>query len=267
MLSLSDEIGKLTNLKELNLSLCTEMVSLPSSFGDLTNLIELDPSESKKLQSLSDEFGRLANLKELDLTDTEMTSLPSSIGKLINLNVLHIPFPLKSNYFPDEFGRLDSLEVVIQKRNSSSRDSSHFATTKVPIIFEKLKNLRALRLPYEYDPRNSYQALLNIAQRCPFFGCLSFRRLTCEKLVECEKLEDSLLRNRVRALLLDPSSKIPPSLWSLIFHNANRESSLRYRDFDDHGFNCGQLVLPQSDAIFHILVELRGINHIISEWV
>lgn len=123
--------------------------------------------------------------------------------------------------------------------------------------------------------------ILNIARKCPFLGCLGYG------VQQSKALVDSLLRNRIRSLLLAPSSKIPPSLWPSIFHNANHASSNHNCVRRAGGCGYGLIVqarlskrypvdscdclrrhkLPQSDAIFHLLVELRAINHIISEQV
>ena len=70
--SLSEGIGDLTSLEDLNLTDCWSVVSLPESFCRLSNLKKLDLHSSKsyepmKLKSLPERFGDLTSLKSLDI--------------------------------------------------------------------------------------------------------------------------------------------------------------------------------------------------------
>jgi len=77
--SLPPEIGKLTNLPELNLSF-NQLNSLPPEIGKLTNLKKLFLS-SNQLSTLPPEIRKLANLKKLDLRNNPMLPIPPEILK------------------------------------------------------------------------------------------------------------------------------------------------------------------------------------------
>ena len=85
--SLPSSIGKLLNLKELNLAETEKLLTLPNAIGNLTNLHKPTCSDSG-IASIPKPIG---NLKNLDLCYTaKLQSIPSMIGNLVNLNVLRI---------------------------------------------------------------------------------------------------------------------------------------------------------------------------------
>jgi len=60
-----------------------KITSISSEIGKLVNLKELDASNNK-ITSISSEIGKLVNLKELDASNNKITSISSEIGKLVN---------------------------------------------------------------------------------------------------------------------------------------------------------------------------------------
>ena len=71
--TLPTSISMLKNLKELNLSNCSDLTALPPQLGELTNLEILDISKCEKLRSLPEEIVKLKNLKVLDITGTRVS--------------------------------------------------------------------------------------------------------------------------------------------------------------------------------------------------
>ena len=83
--SLSEGIGDLTSLEDLNMSYCNSVASLPPSFCRLSNLKKLNlsapgsPGSFMKLESLPERFGQLRSLVKLDLAGTDVEELPEGI--------------------------------------------------------------------------------------------------------------------------------------------------------------------------------------------
>ncbi len=151
------ELGKLTNLKSLDLSF-NRLTSVPAELGELTNLKTLDlrdnrltnfPRELGKLTKLMTldlstnkltivlpELGKLANLKTLNLSDNRLTAFPRELGKLTSLTTLD----LRNNQIksiPAELGKLTNL-TTLDLRNNQIRS--------IPAELGKLTNLTTLEL-------------------------------------------------------------------------------------------------------------------------
>ena len=86
-----------------------QLTSLPSEIGKLTNLLELDLDENE-LTPLPSEIGKLSMLEILDLQANQLTSLPSDIGRLSNLEVFYHD---SSVTMPEEIqSRCDSFSLI-----------------------------------------------------------------------------------------------------------------------------------------------------------
>ena len=82
---LPSSIGRLTNLKRLNLEYTKRLLNLPEDVRDLTNLNKLNLQDSG-IMSLPSSIGRLTNLKDLNLCrTTRLANLPVEILNLANL--------------------------------------------------------------------------------------------------------------------------------------------------------------------------------------
>jgi hypothetical protein len=160
--SLPPSIGKLKNLKEIDLSqtgflshlpdeFCdlsslnkldhfeSNIESLPSSIGKLKNLKEINLSRTKKLSHLPDEFGDLSSLNKLNLNGSYIESLPSSIGKLKNLKEINLSRTKKLSHLPDEFGDLSTLNEL---------NLFYSRIRSLPSSIGKLKNLKEINLSH-----------------------------------------------------------------------------------------------------------------------
>ncbi len=82
-LALPESIGRLTQLKELNLN-HVGIAVLPRSIGALKQL-EVLGLGFNPLSRLPDEICQLTNLKELEFSQTDLKSLPPEIGNLSQL--------------------------------------------------------------------------------------------------------------------------------------------------------------------------------------
>jgi len=107
--SLSPEIGKLKNLKLLNLNQ-NFLKSLPEEIWDLQNLQLLNLSNNF-LKSLPKEIGNLSSLQTLYLNANTLNNLPKEIGNLNNLQGLDLFFNELEN-LPEEITKLRSLQSI-----------------------------------------------------------------------------------------------------------------------------------------------------------
>ncbi|MDI7238051.1 leucine-rich repeat domain-containing protein, partial [Leptospira santarosai] len=72
--TLPKEIGKLQNLRDLDLS-SNQLMTLPKEIGKLQNLQKLNLTRNR-LANLPEEIGKLQNLQELHLENNQLTTLP-----------------------------------------------------------------------------------------------------------------------------------------------------------------------------------------------
>ena len=87
-LSLPDTIGKLKNLKHLDVS-NNRLKYLPECIGDLTGL-QILKLKGCHIGSLPESIGNLENLQELDLFENDIFYLPKCIGNLKSLQILNL---------------------------------------------------------------------------------------------------------------------------------------------------------------------------------
>jgi len=243
--SLPSSIGRLENIKELNLSK-TNILTLPIAVGKQKNLKESSRSSTTKLTcGLPNEIESMINLEKLNLSSTDISSLPDFIGNLKNLKNLDLSSTSKLQTLPASLGKSTSKLRVLNLTESAVVDSMGKNNT----------------------------LLLNIVKQCPLLGCVGRsggeRLRDGSKMYTYQRYNGYLLydlkinRARSRVVCLDESTlSFPLGLWKLVLHKAKAASDL---------FPCGTVwtethpccasQLPQSDAIFHFLVE-RGAKEI-----
>ena len=109
------EIGKLINLKRLNLSCNFLSGEIPEEIGKLTNLESLRLGANKLTGKIPKEIGKLINLERLYLHNKKYNNnnlkgeIPKEIGKLINLKYLYLSDNKLSGEIPKEIGKLINL--------------------------------------------------------------------------------------------------------------------------------------------------------------
>ncbi|MCB9090446.1 MAG: leucine-rich repeat domain-containing protein [Calditrichae bacterium] len=157
LISLSPEIGRLTNLTKLELGF-NQLTTLPPEIGQLTKLTLLHLN-SNLFTTLSPEIGQLFKLKELVVNTNQLTTLPPEIGQLVNLAYLR----LRRNQLttlPPEIGRLTKLTQLAlddnrlimlppeirQLTNLTELDLGNNQLTTLPPEIGQLTNLTDLYL-------------------------------------------------------------------------------------------------------------------------
>ena len=224
--SLPSEIGKLINLKELDVS-SNQLTSLPSNIGKLVKLKELSVY-SNQLTSLPSDIGKLVNLEKLVVSFNQLTSLPSSIcDGLVNLEELDVSENQLTS-LPPEIGKLVNLKQLYVGNNQ---------LTSLPPEIGKLVNLKNLSV---------YANQLT-----------SLPSAICDGLVNLKEL--SVSDNRLTSLPFEIGKLV--NLEELIVHN-NQLTSLPSEIGDL--INLKELVVFQNQLIslpsdIGKLVNLRGL--------
>ncbi|MFS7919669.1 putative powdery mildew resistance protein, RPW8 [Helianthus anomalus] len=105
--------NKLTNLLEIDIESCDDLVTFPASLCNLKCLKKLSITNCHRLTSLSVDFGNLSNLEVLRLAScTELPTLPESITNLKNLRIIDLSQCLNLCELPAHIGELDTLETI-----------------------------------------------------------------------------------------------------------------------------------------------------------
>ncbi|GKG17160.1 NB-ARC domains-containing protein [Tanacetum coccineum] len=87
-LTTSPDFSEITNLEELILEGCVNLVSIHPSIGMLRRLVVLNLTGCLKVDQLPEALGRIKSLTELHVDRTAITELPSFVSSLINLESL-----------------------------------------------------------------------------------------------------------------------------------------------------------------------------------
>ncbi|KAH1092125.1 hypothetical protein J1N35_019382 [Gossypium stocksii] len=110
--SITPQIGALSKLRYLNLSLNSLTGELPSSIGNLTQLVVLDVSYNH-IYSIPEYIGRLTNLVALNLSSNYLVGpIPSSVSNLTNLASLFFQSNQLNGSIPEDIGRLTNLVAL-----------------------------------------------------------------------------------------------------------------------------------------------------------
>ena len=108
--SIPSQLGDLARLESLALSFNSLTGSVPDSLGELTSLQSLFLSSNSLTGSIPPELGGLANLQQLFLSFNDLTgSVPAGLGELGNLLVLHLASNDLTGSIPARLGSLSNL--------------------------------------------------------------------------------------------------------------------------------------------------------------
>jgi Leucine-rich repeat (LRR) protein len=112
---LSGNFSVFSQLEELVIEDCDDLLTLPESLGKLTSLKILDVKENFSLVNIPESVYELQQLEKLTFPISS-DRIPDNIGKLTQLKELSIEFHKKKNdnwiYVPDEITQLTSLKTV-----------------------------------------------------------------------------------------------------------------------------------------------------------
>jgi hypothetical protein len=227
--SLPSSIGRLQNLKCLNLS-CTERLSnLPEEIGNLASLERLNLQDSH-IASLPPSIGQLQNLKTLDLQGSHIKSLPPSIGRLQNLKCLDLSSTESLYNLPIEIGNLARLETLNLRE-------SHILP--LPLSIGRLQSLIKLDLSYS-------EGLFNTTE------------LYWEKFVYTISL--TAARKRIGFGNSNKDSiQTKLKLWPILLNNASSAFCINNVDFQHSGIGFKKFRIQKPDAIYTLLAEYREV--------
>nr|GEU32208.1 hypothetical protein [Tanacetum cinerariifolium] len=151
-LTTTPDFSKITNLEELNLEGCVNLVSVHPLVVMLKRLVVLKLPGCLKVDHLPEALGRIKSLMELHVDKTAITELPSFVTSLINLESLSIggqgriqprwwtaitaPFSLLKQV-PESIGGLSSLHKLNLEGNNF---------TILPGSLSQLSDLDTLRV-------------------------------------------------------------------------------------------------------------------------
>ena len=104
------ELGRLTNLVELDLSRNEFTGAIPSELGRLTNLKVLNLGDSQLTGEIPAELGALTQLEDLSIGGSPITgTIPPELGGLANLGRLYLTAAQLSGQIPPELSNLTTL--------------------------------------------------------------------------------------------------------------------------------------------------------------
>ncbi|XP_057976204.1 disease resistance protein RGA2-like [Malania oleifera] len=139
MKRLPESITRLVNLQTLKLSSCEELEELPRDIENLVNLVHLDLDECCSLRRMPRGVGQLEQLRYLDLSRCRsMKRLPESITRLVNLQTLKLSWCEELEELPRDIENLVNLVHLDLDGCSSLR--------RMPRGVGQLKQLRYLDL-------------------------------------------------------------------------------------------------------------------------
>jgi Leucine-rich repeat (LRR) protein len=107
-----DEIGNLTELKQLGLKSNNLSGEIPESIGKLTNLTQLSLSNNLLSGNLPESLGNLSNLTLLDLSNNNLLgSIPNSVAELSALYTFSADSNSFSGSIPDGICNIENLDI------------------------------------------------------------------------------------------------------------------------------------------------------------
>ena len=112
-----------------------QLTNLPVEIGKLTNLTELDLSRNQ-LTNLPSEIGKLTNLTELNLSRNQLTNLPVEIGKLTNLTELNLSNNEITNLPPPEILEKGTKDIINFYKQQLEQNIDHLYEAKLLIVGE-----------------------------------------------------------------------------------------------------------------------------------
>lgn len=200
-------VDYLIHLEELDLSfffIGKEIGTLPESIGKLRNLKKLDLSVNY-IETLPNSIGQLHYLQELDLSSCHIYELPESICQLENLQYLCLAYCENLKSLPQNIGQLKNLIFLslIDCDSLTELPNSMWQLKKLkelclgcdcidtlPDDIGKLENLQELSLYFWHNLTTLPKSIALLKQLKTLFlgSCMNIKRLP-ENIVELSNLE------------------------------------------------------------------------------
>ncbi|XP_019151053.1 PREDICTED: TMV resistance protein N-like [Ipomoea nil] len=137
------------NLKTLSFFNCPKLVELSQSIGDLESLVELDMRFCENLRALPNSICNLKSLKCLDLEFcSKIKKLPTNLGKLEQLRVLNAKWTSVS-HVPFSCGSLRYL-YYLTLGQSNYTDGYDYRSVEPISSYANLCSLETLQAPYQF---------------------------------------------------------------------------------------------------------------------
>ena len=116
--SIPTELGSLTSLTELDLSVNDLSGSIPSQLGSLTSVAVLNLSYNGLTGAIPGGLGSMAALEELWLNDNSLSGyIPTGLGSLVGVVEVYLDNNDLTGSIPAEVGDMASLEVLYLSNN------------------------------------------------------------------------------------------------------------------------------------------------------
>jgi hypothetical protein len=237
----------------LNLS-GSKITSLPPSIGRLQNLKDLDLKSTEYLSNLPEETGDLTSLTKLNLSFVWITSFPPSIGRLQNLEYLDLSYTKCLSSLPEEIGNITNLEDL---------NLSNSGIKWLHDSFERLKGLLYLNIAgtkiTEPQGEDQNEFLMRLVQRHQFLSSLGIGILKGR-----ENLNYSLACNRARfhaKFWITDDSISTPKLFPLMLKHAtrafNKYPARTTPDLKGYGRHFYEYPIEEPDAMYWFLLNGR----------
>lgn len=198
---------KSLNLSDLSLETADQHKGLSEAIGQLTNLEELNLSNAK-LTELPESVGQLTQLRYLNLSFNQLTDLPECLGQLNQLRKL-ILIRMGISKLPEWIGDLEHLQSIEIHGNNISQ---------LPESFARLKQLDSLALGTNGYGGNPIPALPKVLVELPQLEQLWVSKCGLTEvpswIADCHKLHYIMLHNNKITDLPASLSRLP--LTSLI---------------------------------------------------
>ncbi|GAA4820803.1 hypothetical protein GCM10011365_23210 [Marinicella pacifica] len=133
------ELGNLSNLQRLNLTLNQLSGTIPKELSNLSNLNYLYLTSNRLSGSIPKELSNLSNLQSLNLSRNQLSgTIPKELGNLSNLRELSLFTNQLYGSIPVELGNLSNLYYLFLESNQLNGS--------IPIELGNLSDLHYLRL-------------------------------------------------------------------------------------------------------------------------
>ncbi|KAJ3329172.1 hypothetical protein HDU76_008468 [Blyttiomyces sp. JEL0837] len=134
---ISEEIGKLKDLRIFNITNVCVKGTIPNSIGNLTSLEYLDFSKNQMHGPLPPSLGNLKKLTTLNLRQNSFESfIPEELGGLENVRVMLLPRNNLVGQLPPALGNLGALQILDLSNNNFNGS--------LPMSMGDLRNLQYL---------------------------------------------------------------------------------------------------------------------------